>query len=116
MQRLFSTFADGWPDIGLLLQRLLVGAALLHHGITNLGHTGGQLSINGPVLGWSSFWNASSTWFVDASGGSAGYRPSGLDGSVAYRGPLEFYRFRNSRRHASDDRSWGLVHRCTPFW
>ncbi len=28
MQRLFSTFADGWPGAGLLMQRLLVGAAL----------------------------------------------------------------------------------------
>ena len=28
MQRLFSTFADGWPGAGLLVQRLLVGAAL----------------------------------------------------------------------------------------
>ena len=30
MQRLFSTFADGWPGAGLLIQRLLVGAALLY--------------------------------------------------------------------------------------
>ena len=30
MQRLFSTFAGGWPGAGLLIQRLLVGAALLH--------------------------------------------------------------------------------------
>ncbi len=30
MQRLFSTFADGWPGRGLLLQRILMGAALLH--------------------------------------------------------------------------------------
>ncbi len=29
MQRLFSTFADGWPGAGLLMQRLLVGGALL---------------------------------------------------------------------------------------
>ena len=29
MQRLFSTFADGWPGTGLLIQRLLVGATLL---------------------------------------------------------------------------------------
>ena len=33
LQRLFSTFADGWPGRGLLLQRLLTGAALLHCGI-----------------------------------------------------------------------------------
>ena len=30
MQRLFSTFAGGWPGAGLLIQRLLVGAALLY--------------------------------------------------------------------------------------
>jgi len=38
MQRLFSTFADGWPGIGLLLQRLLIGSALIHYGIANLMH------------------------------------------------------------------------------
>ena len=30
MQRLFSSFADGLPGAGLLMQRLLVGAALLY--------------------------------------------------------------------------------------
>ena len=29
MQRLFSTFAAGWPGIGLLIQRILIGAILL---------------------------------------------------------------------------------------
>ncbi|MGD1093882.1 MAG: hypothetical protein ABSB35_18080 [Bryobacteraceae bacterium] len=33
MQRLFSTFADGWPGRGLLLLRLLTGATLLYCGI-----------------------------------------------------------------------------------
>jgi len=33
LQRLFSTFADGWPGIGLLLQRLVTGTVLLHQGI-----------------------------------------------------------------------------------
>jgi len=28
VQRLFSNFADGWPGAGLLMQRLLIGAAL----------------------------------------------------------------------------------------
>ena len=36
MQRLFSTFADGWPGRGLLLQRLLAGVILLHCGIVYL--------------------------------------------------------------------------------
>ncbi len=30
MQRLFSTFAGGWPGTGLLIQRLLIGAILMH--------------------------------------------------------------------------------------
>ena len=36
VQRLFSTFADGWPGVGLLLLRLLTGVALIHFGIANL--------------------------------------------------------------------------------
>ena len=36
MQRLFSTFADGWPGLGLLLLRLLTGVVLIHFGIANL--------------------------------------------------------------------------------
>jgi putative oxidoreductase len=30
VQRLFSSFANGWPGGGLLIQRLLVGASLLY--------------------------------------------------------------------------------------
>ena len=36
MQRLFSTFANGWPGIGLLIQRLLIGTALLHYGTVHV--------------------------------------------------------------------------------
>ena len=36
MQRLFSTFASGWPGVGLLLLRLLTGAALIYFGISNV--------------------------------------------------------------------------------
>jgi putative oxidoreductase len=36
VQRLFSTFADGWPGRGLLLLRLLTGLALIHFGIASL--------------------------------------------------------------------------------
>ena len=31
MRRLYSTFAGGWPGVGLLLMRLVVGAVLLWH-------------------------------------------------------------------------------------
>jgi putative oxidoreductase len=33
LQRLFTTFADGWPGFGLLFQRLASGIVLLHDGI-----------------------------------------------------------------------------------
>ena len=33
MQRLFSSFADGWPGAGLLLLRLVTGGGLLYGGI-----------------------------------------------------------------------------------
>jgi putative oxidoreductase len=33
VQRLFSTFADGWPGVGLLAQRLLTGGALVYSGV-----------------------------------------------------------------------------------
>lgn len=35
MQRLFSTFANGWPGVALLMQRLLVGGFLLCNNISN---------------------------------------------------------------------------------
>ena len=31
MRRLYSTFAGGWPGIGLLLMRLVIGSVLLVH-------------------------------------------------------------------------------------
>jgi putative oxidoreductase len=36
LQRLFSTFASGWPGVGLLLLRLLTGSALIYFGIASL--------------------------------------------------------------------------------
>ena len=37
MQRLFSTFANGWPGLGLLLLRVLIAILLIRPGITILG-------------------------------------------------------------------------------
>lgn len=39
MQRLFSTFASGWPGIGLLLQRILTSILLIRFGILELTGT-----------------------------------------------------------------------------
>jgi len=36
LQRLFSTFASGWPGIGLLLQRILTAILLIRFGIVDL--------------------------------------------------------------------------------
>lgn len=36
MQRLFSTFANGWPGAGILLQRGLAGLLLFHDGIVQV--------------------------------------------------------------------------------
>jgi putative oxidoreductase len=33
LRRLFSTFAFGWPGVGLLLMRLVAGIALIVHGV-----------------------------------------------------------------------------------
>ena len=37
LQRLFSSFADGWPGRGLLLQRLLTTAILFYSALSHLG-------------------------------------------------------------------------------
>lgn len=37
LQRLFSSFANGWPGRGLLLQRLLTAAVLFYSAIAHLG-------------------------------------------------------------------------------
>jgi putative oxidoreductase len=36
VQRLFSSFADGWPGLGLLLLRLLTGIGLIHFGFASV--------------------------------------------------------------------------------
>jgi putative oxidoreductase len=36
LRRLFSTFAYGWPGVGLLLMRLVLGTSLIVHGIQKL--------------------------------------------------------------------------------
>lgn len=36
MQRLFSTFANGWPGVGLLLQRIVTAILLVRFGLIDL--------------------------------------------------------------------------------
>lgn len=51
MQRLFSNFANGWPGIGLLIQRLLIGTALLHYSETHLSETNDLTILIPSILG-----------------------------------------------------------------
>lgn len=46
MQRLFTTFANGWPGFGLFMQRLVTGIVLLFHGIVALN----QFPAAGPIV------------------------------------------------------------------
>ena len=39
MQRLFSTFANGWPGRGLLLQRVITAAVLFHSLVAHIEKT-----------------------------------------------------------------------------
>jgi putative oxidoreductase len=51
VQRLFSSFADGWPGAGLLLLRLLAGAELIHSGIGGIGEGPSPLTVALQVIG-----------------------------------------------------------------
>ena len=50
MQRLFSSFADGWPGAGLLLLRLLAGSGLLYGGIVSVRSAFDTAQMVPPVL------------------------------------------------------------------
>ena len=50
MQRLFSTFADGWPGVGLLLQRILTAILLMRFGIIQLTGTSFSSSMVPPLV------------------------------------------------------------------
>ena len=72
LQRLFSTFADGWPGLGLLLQRLLTGTILLYCGITHLGKASQFVPITPHTIA-AGAGDTSPRRFVDPSRGSARY-------------------------------------------
>ena len=50
MQRLFSSFADGWPGAGLLLLRLLAGSGLLHGGVVSARSAFNTAQMVPPIL------------------------------------------------------------------
>ena len=51
MQRLFSTFANGWPGVGLLLQRVLAAILLIRFGIIDLTGTTFSLTAIPQIIG-----------------------------------------------------------------
>ena len=51
MQRLFSTFANGWPGVGLLLQRVLAAILLVRFGIVELTGTSFSPSMIPQIVG-----------------------------------------------------------------
>ena len=51
MQRLFTSFADGWAGFGLLVQRLVTGIALLHDEIALLKETPTVVAMTAPAIG-----------------------------------------------------------------
>ena len=58
MRRLYSTFAGGWPGIGLLVMRLVLGSVLLVRTVPDLSNgaplhvtaTSVVLAVSGPLL------------------------------------------------------------------
>jgi hypothetical protein len=113
LQRLFSTFANSWPGFGLLIQRVIIGLALLCIGLGRLATpAAGPASpqIIGAVLGlfvlaglWTPVVGALVTavefWIV-LTGGS--------DVSIS----LMLAAF----RHFGDDWTGRLVHRRPSLW
>jgi putative oxidoreductase len=51
VQRLFSTFASGWPGVGLLLQRVLTAILLVRFGIVELTTTSPSTMMIPEILG-----------------------------------------------------------------
>jgi len=51
LQRLFSNFANGWPGVGLLLQRILTATLLIRFGIIDFTGTSFSLSMIPQIIG-----------------------------------------------------------------
>jgi hypothetical protein len=51
LQRLFSTFASGWPGIGLLIQRILTSVLLIRFGMIELTGSSFSPSMIPPIVG-----------------------------------------------------------------
>jgi len=75
LRRLFSTFAHGGPGVGLLLMRLVTGAALIASSLSLLqsAHPAGSailrvLAIGAGLLLFAGLWTPITGWLVAAIG------------------------------------------------
>jgi putative oxidoreductase len=51
LQRLFWSFASGWPGIGLLVQRITTGSVLVYCAVASLSKTSQPALIAAPIIG-----------------------------------------------------------------
>ncbi len=131
LQRLFSTFPDGWPGLGLLLLRFGAGIALICFGIIDVtgppgeritvvrdlfAAAGGILLLAGmwtPVAGAfiaiDQLWIASAVSASPEDGQWIHILLAVLTAAVAMLGPgawsVDAHRF--GRKHFDSDRNWG---------
>ena len=111
MRRLYSTFAGGWPGIGLLLMRLVVGAVILWYvgprlwsGPPLLTGVGYAFLVLGALLLIAGLW----TPVAGVGGRRCRDRRDPHDGRTSHWSPAR----RNHRGRAGDARTRPGVDRC----
>ena len=115
MQRLFSSFADGWPGAGLLLLRLLAGGGLLYDGIVSARSAFDTAQMVPPILAVA----FGAMLVVGLFTPFAGIMAAAVEVWIAFSHPG--YRWpqigaRRSVPQPCHDRTRRLVYRCTPLW
>jgi uncharacterized membrane protein YphA (DoxX/SURF4 family) len=78
LQRLFSTFADGSPGVGLLLLRLVTGAALIYFGIRSIREGPPTLIVVLQIIGIASAIFLLVGFFSPVAGALAGIAKVGI--------------------------------------
>jgi hypothetical protein len=114
VQRLFSSFADGWPGAGLLLLRVLAGSGLLYDGIVSARFAFDTAQMVAPVLA-AAF---GAMLVVGLFTPFAGIMTAAVEVWIAFSHPG--YRWPQiglwSDPRPCHDRTRRLVCRCTPLW
>lgn len=114
VQRLFSTFANGWPGAGLLLQRILTAILLIRLGVIELTGTSSTFSMIPQLLGaGAGILLLVGLWTPVVGTFTAVIEPVGHDNPRQL--PVDFDRPGCARCHRRNDRSGGMVSQCPPF-